>query len=101
MFQLIPYGVSNTLSAGTREKPILLLGLECRSQRAANKHRTLHSGVHRSGMVPALSNGGDVTHGMVSSTHWNNSPGNVRASTQTELFWGKIWLCKSWAAGII
>lgn len=34
-------------------------------------------------MVPTLSNGGDVPHGVVSRNHWNNSPGNVKASTQT------------------
>lgn len=34
-------------------------------------------------MVPTLSNGGDVPHGVVSSNHWNNSPSNVRPSTQT------------------
>lgn len=86
LFQLIPHGDSNTLSAGTRERSTLLLGLEDSSQKAVNKHRTLHSGVHRRWMVPALSNGGDVPHGVVCSSHWNNFPSSVRAPTQSELF---------------
>lgn len=80
---------------------MLTLGLERSSQTAANKHGTLHSAMHRRGMVLALSNGGDVPSGVVSSSHCSNSPGNVRASIQTELFWEKTGLCKSWAAEII
>lgn len=51
----------------------LLLGLEHSSQKAAPKHRTLHSRVHRRQTVSALSDSGDVSHGVVCSSHLNNS----------------------------